>query len=167
MTKKIVSILLILCTAAAIVMLVINHNRTAAMKNFLTDYYSVSDSTAYQEFAKLSAEDIPSYLHNRYGDRMTESAIETAAADRRILAPEQTADEYSCTLVCNDVSLGRKSGYYSYTASVAVTFADGHTETLSLGGQIAEVKDGGAWKVDSFRPTESIVTAVSDLANSN
>ena len=135
------------------------------MKDFLTDYYSVTDSNAYQEFAKLSAGDIPSYLHDRYGDRMTESAIETAAADRSILAPEQTADEYSCTLVCTDVSLGRESGYYSYTASVTVTFVDGHTESLSLGGQIDADKDDAAWKVDSFRPTESIVTAVSGLVN--
>ena len=94
----------------------------------------------------------------KYGDFMTEDALNYSAANRIILFGEMRAREYGSKLLPEYVNLWdeKTSDYgqitYEYSVPALVKFNDGSEELVNLGGSLVMKKDEGSWKVDGFKP---------------
>lgn len=93
---------------------------------------------------------------DKYGDLMTESALDNAIANRIILAGEMTAKDYGSKLLPESINLDKisddKDAYYQYSVFASVIFKDNSEERVDLHGVLTMKEVESKWKVEYFKP---------------
>ena len=151
-------------------------------QEFLKTYYNVVDTDIADIFYNAIPEIISSQIDDKgngisgifsleeeikakYGNLMTEEALESAAASRIITEGEFTAKEFGSSSEVNKVNLIyeeiKENGNirYDFTVEVLVDFRDGKKEeNIVLTGSIEVTEAEGEWKVREFRPNKGDFT---------
>lgn len=156
--KKILFIagIIIILVLVFLLFLLPNHDSKIAAEEFLSLYYTVSNSNIYQNMNQSGdPSQIETILYTKYGNAMTDKALQNAIANRFILEGEKAADEWKCTLEVKKVTLKSTekqsdSIKYDYTVNAQVMFSDGSIKDISPNGQLKLIKEGDKWKVDLF-----------------
>ena len=96
-------------------------------------------------------------VKSKYGDFMTEDALNRASANRTILIGEMTAKEYGSKMSVDYINLWDEKISdngditYQYNVPVVVKFKDGFEEPMNLNGTLVMKEIDGKWNVSDFQ----------------
>ena len=142
-------------------------------EEFLTTYYTIENTDiadmVYDEslwdksgldengLGMINVIGIDEAVKSKYGDFMTEDALNRASANRTILIGEMTAKEYGSKMSVDYINLWDEKISdngditYQYNVPVVVKFKDGFEEPMNLNGTLVMKEIDGKWNVSDFQ----------------
>ena len=123
-------------------------------------------------FGIVGSNELEEALTAKYGDIMTEDALNKAISNRTILAGEIPAREFGSKLEPENINLydekisdnGNKT--YQYNIDAFVKFKDGSEELVNLQGSLMMEKVKGKWKVGDFQPDKAELAKILEFGKS-